>query len=173
MAKRKLKTDYRSEACNQVVTLMSAGFSLTAAAGAIGSSCATMNRWMDEREEFRDAVSRGKAARVFALESKMLASENTAVINACRFALTNAAPEEWREKPAVDPETTQSPLRLLAEQISGNAIRPRLPGTTIVEHEPVVPSATQPPNSEIIDDADDDDRPRIHTVSREIYEDEG
>ena len=167
MAKRKLRTDYRSEACNQVVTLMSTGLSLTAAAGAMGISCAAMNRWMDEHEEFRDAVSRGRAARVLALESKMLASENTAVINACRFALTNAAPEEWREKPAVDPETTESPIRLLAEQISGNAIRPRLPEPKIVEHEPVASREFRQQKCVPLGR-----EPRIHTISRESYEDE-
>jgi hypothetical protein len=171
MAKRKPKTGYTPEVCNQVVTLMGTGLSLTAAAGLMGFSCATINSWMDKHEEFKEAVARGKAARVFFLESKMLTSENTAVINACRFALMNAAPEEWSEKPAV--ETAEDPIRLLAQQISGRALRPRLPETKIIEHEPVMPSVTQPPNSEIIDDADDDDRPRVHTVSREIYEDEG
>lgn len=48
----------------------------------------------------------------------MLASENTAVIKACRFALMNAAPEEWPEKPINPDETIESPIRLLAEQIS-------------------------------------------------------
>lgn len=171
MANRKPKTDYTPEACNQVVALMGTGLSLTAAAGAMGVSRPTINRWMNEHEEFRDAVPRGKAARVLALEWKMLASENTAVINACRFALTNAAPEEWREKPAVDPDETENPIRLFARQLMGTAIRPRLPENKIPEHEPVKPSAIRPQNSEI-DDADDDD-PRIHTISRESYETEG
>jgi hypothetical protein len=51
----------------------------------------------------------------------------------------------------------------------GTAIRPRLPENKVVEHEPVVPCATRPQNSEIIDD----DEPRIHTISRESYENEG
>ena len=49
-------TDYTLEACNQVVTLMGAGLSLTAAAGAMGISRDTIDRWMDAHEEFRDAV---------------------------------------------------------------------------------------------------------------------
>ena len=124
---------------------MGTGLSLTAAAGAMGICRATINRWMDAHEEFRDAVSRGKAARVFVLESQMLASDNTAVINARRFALINAAPEEWREKPAVDPdETAEIPIRLFAQQISGNAIRPRTPEPKIIEHEPVAPREVRP-----------------------------
>jgi transposase-like protein len=79
-------TDYTPEACALVAKLMGSGHSLTGAAGAMGVSPETLRRWMDTHEEFRDAVSRGKAARVYALERRMLASENTAVVNACRFA---------------------------------------------------------------------------------------
>jgi hypothetical protein len=51
--------------------------------------------------------------RVFKLETELLASENAAVINARRFALVNAAPEEWRDKTAVDVDVlTDSPIRL-------------------------------------------------------------
>src|SRR4051812_9430948 len=95
-------SDYTPDACDQVVMLMGTGLSLTAAAGAMGVSPETINRWRDEHEEFRDAISRGRAARVLILETQMLASDNSAVINARRFALINAAPEEWREKPVVD-----------------------------------------------------------------------
>lgn len=173
MANSKLKTDYSPEACDQVVTLMSTGLSLTAAAGAMEVSHETISRWVDEHEEFRDAVSRGRAARVFFLERKMLASEKTAVINACCSALANAAPDEWGERPVIDPdEAAKSPLRLLAEQISGNVIRPRLPEPKIVEQVPVASCAARQQKS-VVDDDDACDEPRIHTVSPEIYEDEG
>ncbi|OPH82428.1 hypothetical protein B2M20_12655 [Nitrobacter vulgaris] len=122
---------------------------------------------MDEHKEFKDAVSRGRAARVSALEIKMLASENTAVINACRFALMNAAPEEWCEKPVV--ETAVDPIRLFAEQISGRAIRPRMPETKTIEHD--ASREVRPQQCVTIDDACDG--PRIHTISPEMYEDEG
>jgi hypothetical protein len=151
---------------------MGTGLSLTAAAGAMEVTLETINHWVNEHEEFKDAVSRGRAARVFFLERQMLASESTAVINACRSALANAAPEEWGETPVINPdEAAKSPLRRLAEQISGNAIRPRLPQPKIVEHEPVAPREVRPPQCVTIDDACDG--PRIHTISPEIYEDEG
>lgn len=169
MAKRKLRTDYRSEACNEVVTLMGTGLSLTAAAGLMGFSRATINRWMDKHKEFKDAVSRGRAARVFALESKMLASENTAVISACRFALMNAAPEEWCEKPVVNPAETEDPIRLFAEQLMGTAIRPRLPESKTIEHD--ASREVRPQQCVTMDDSVD--KPRIHTISPEMYEDEG
>jgi hypothetical protein len=101
----------------------------------------------------------------------MLASENTAVINACRFALINAAPEEWREKPVVNPAETEDPIRLFAEQLMGTAIRPRLPESKTIEHEPVAPREVRPQQCVTIDDACDG--PRIHTISRETYGDEG
>ena len=60
MANSKLTTDYSPEACDEVVALMGAGHTLTGAAGAMEISLETINRWMDEHEEFRDAVSRGR-----------------------------------------------------------------------------------------------------------------
>jgi hypothetical protein len=172
MANGMLKTDYTPEACDQVVALMGAGHTLIGAAGAMEVSLETINRWVDEHEEFKDAVSRGRTARVFFLERQMLAGQSTAVINACRSALANAAPQEWGETPVIDSdEAAKSPLRRLAEQISGNAIRPRLSEPKIVEHEPVAPREVRPQQCVTIDDSVD--KPRIHTVSREIYEDEG
>ncbi len=171
MANRKPKTDYSPEACHQVVALMGAGHTLTGAAGAMEISLETINRWMDEHEEFRDAVSRGKAARVFFLERQMLTSDNTAVVAASRFGLINAAPEEWRQKPAVNPDETENPIRLFAQQLMGTAIRPRTPETKTIGHEPVAPREVRPQQCVTIDDSVD--KPRIHTVSREIYEDQG
>ena len=61
--------------------------------------------------------------------------------------------------------------RLFAEQISGNAIRPRLPERKIVEQVPVASYAAKHQKSAVADDASNE--PRIHTISRESYEDEG
>ena len=164
--------DYTADACNQVVMLMGMGHSLMAAAGAMGVSPETINRWRDTHKEFRDAVSRGRAARVLLLESQMLASDNSAVINAPRLALANAAPEEWREKPIVDSDkTAESPIRLLAKQISGNAIRPRMPEPKVIEQE-LAPQHAIRPQQNIITDEVDHVVPRIHTISSKIYEDE-
>jgi transposase-like protein len=164
-------TDYTPETCALVAKLMGSGHSLTGAAGAMGVSPETLRRWMDTHEEFRDAVSRGKAARVYALERRMLASENTAVVNACRFALINAAPGEWQAKPVVPEETGESPIQQLARQLSGNAIRPRLPEANVIEQNPVAPRALGSQQTVTIDDGDDD-KPRFHTISRESYEEE-
>jgi transposase-like protein len=88
-------TSYTPEMGNVVYALMSHRLSLTAAAGAMGIARATIHNWMKQYPEFLDSCQRGKARRVFTLESEMLDSEDSAVINCRRFALINAAPEEW------------------------------------------------------------------------------
>lgn len=130
-------TDYSPEACNQIVSLMGQGLSLTASAGAMGICRATIHRWIDAHPEFRDTVARAKAMRVFKLETELLASKNAAFINARRFALVNAAPEEWREKQSVDVDiTADSPIRLLARQLMGTAIRPQTEAGVVIDHDP-------------------------------------
>jgi hypothetical protein len=88
---------YTQEACNQVVTLMGTGLSLTASAGMMGISRSTIHRWMDKHDEFRDAVSKGQAARTSKLEIMLLEAKSAAVVRLCCLALINAAPEEWRK----------------------------------------------------------------------------
>jgi transposase len=164
----KTPADYSPDACAIVVALMATGLSLTAAAGAMGVSRTTIDAWIKQHDEFREAVSRGRAARVLAHESQMFASENAAVVSARRFSLLNAAPDEWREKQIVDPDTSEdTPIRQLAKQLMGTAIRPKMPKKTI-QHEPVAPSEPEPQQSVPIDD-EDDCEVRIHTVSREAY----
>jgi hypothetical protein len=89
---------YTPEACNEVVTLMSTGLSLTASAGAMGIGRTTAHRWIDAHEEFRGAVMKGQAARTFKLETMLLETKSVAVVRLCCLALVNAAPEEWRKK---------------------------------------------------------------------------
>ena len=170
----KTPADYTPDACTIVVALMATGLSLTAAAGAMGVSGATIDAWIKQHDEFREAVSRGKTARVLVHEIQMLDSEKTAVVSARRFSLVNAAPDEWREKQGADPDTSEeSPIRQLVKQLEGTAIRPRMP-EKIVEHEPIAPRVSESQQSVLIDD-EKDDEVRLHTVSPEVYyeDDEG
>ena len=170
----KTPADYTLDACNILVALMATGLSLTASAGAMGVSRTTIDVWIKQHDEFREAVSRGKAVQVLAHEMQMLASEKTAVVSARRFALLNAAPDEWREKQTADPDTSEkSPLRQLAKELMNTAIRPRMP-EKIVEHEPIAPRVSESQQSVLIDD-EKDDEVRLHTVSPEVYyeDDEG
>jgi hypothetical protein len=57
---------------------------------------------------------------------------------ACEFWLTNRRPDRWKNKQSLEHnEAADSPIRLLAQQISGNAIRPRIPESKIIEHDAV------------------------------------
>jgi hypothetical protein len=96
--RRGRRSGYAPEACNQVVTLMSAGHSLTASAGVMGVGRTTIHRWMEAHEGFRDAVLRGQAARTFKLETMLLETTSAAVVRFCSLALVNAAPDEWGKK---------------------------------------------------------------------------
>lgn len=95
-------TKYDKSMGAKVLAFMSQGYSKMAAAGHIGVSYQTLKNWMDEHPEFFAAVKDGEARRVVFLETGLLAAENGAQVTSRIFALKNAAPDEWREKQAVD-----------------------------------------------------------------------
>src|SRR5215471_18617733 len=76
---------------------MGDGRSLTAFAGSIGVSKDSVYRWITDYPDFAEAVEQARAARVNALENKMLEAEKMHEVTASIFALKNADPEEWRE----------------------------------------------------------------------------
>jgi len=190
-------SDYTPEACNQVIAFMARGLSLTAAAGLMGITRSTIHLWIKKYPDFSDSVELGKARRVATLETDMLDTENATIANIRRFALVNAAPDEWREKHSVEHnEAEDSPILLFAKQLTGTAIRPRLPEPKIIEHAATEASAIRPQQPQSVttsdeiefDNApakraalvthtiDDDDnrprKPRIHTVSPGTYDEE-
>jgi hypothetical protein len=63
------------------------------------------------------------------------------------------------------------PIRLLAEQLSGTAIRPRMPETKTIEHD--ASREVRQQQRVTVHDVENSHKPRIHTISRESYEDEG
>jgi hypothetical protein len=100
------------------------------------------------------------------------------------FWLTNRAPARWKHKQSVEHETApDDPVRLFAEQLMGTAIRPRLPEPAVIERAAAEPGVIHPQQRvanvttdgvvrRAVDDDDDEPRaPRIHTISRETYED--
>jgi transposase len=101
---------------------MSHGYSLTAAAGAIGLSRELVYRWSDEHPDFNDAVEIGKCARVYSLERDLLYAPNATVVRARIFALRNAAPHEWQDNPEVTTADEKSGLLTrLADELLGSA----------------------------------------------------
>jgi len=90
-------TDYRPEYCEDVIEYMGQGYSLTAFAGSIGQARETMYLWQRAHREFMNACNRAKAARVQALEAKLMSARRGGEVAAAIFALKNAAPDDWRE----------------------------------------------------------------------------
>lgn len=94
---------YDPKYCEEVVKVMGKGLSLTAFAGHIGACRDTINEWRSVYPEFSDACKRGQAKRTQYLEGGMLERDMPGpAVNARRFALANAAPEEWREKQSLE-----------------------------------------------------------------------
>jgi hypothetical protein len=95
-------TKYDPAYCDQVVEFMGEGYSLTAFAGEISVSRATINNWMDEHPEFLEATRVGQAKRTKCLEQGLLETESGARVSARTLALKNSAPDEWRDKQQVE-----------------------------------------------------------------------
>ena len=90
---------YSEAYCNEVVEAGAQGLSLTAFAGVIGVDRSTIDYWRESFPEFSLACKKAQAKRTYFLESGMLKDDATGpMVTARRFALANAAPEEWREK---------------------------------------------------------------------------
>lgn len=106
-------TEYRPEYCDAVQAHMGQGYSLTAFAGTIRVARETVYAWIKTHSEFSDAVARARAARVAALEAKLLRSRKGAETSAAVFALKNADPTEWR-----DVKHTEHSHKLAVETLS-------------------------------------------------------
>jgi hypothetical protein len=92
---------YRPEYCAAVESFMADGFSLTAFAGSIGVTRATLHEWKREHPEFFDAISRGKAKQLLWWER---AAQNVASGNGgpgassmVMFCLRNIDSGEWKD----------------------------------------------------------------------------
>lgn len=95
-------TKYDPAYCDQLIAFMGEGYSLTAFAGEILVSRATINNWMEEHPEFLEATRIGQARRTRKLEEGLLETESGARVSARTLALKNSAPDEWREKQTVE-----------------------------------------------------------------------
>lgn len=85
--------------CEQVLSYMGQGYSLTAFAGSIRVARDTVYEWEREHPDFSDAVKAARGARVATLEEGLLKSDQLSPqVTARIFALKNACPDEWRDK---------------------------------------------------------------------------
>lgn len=90
--------------CEQVVPFMADGYSVAALAGHLGVAVSTVYLWMEEHQEFSDAVKDGQAAAALWWENRLRKNAETGDGNAtsCIFGLKNRAPKEWRDRKEVD-----------------------------------------------------------------------
>lgn len=89
---------YEPEFCDQLLEFMAQGYSLTAFAGSIRVSRATINNWMAEHPEFLEATRVGQALRTMKLEQGLISGESGPKVHGHIFALKNADPEGWKDK---------------------------------------------------------------------------
>ncbi len=91
--------DYKPRFCAEVVAFMGRGYSLTAFAGEIGVSRATLLRWGEKHSPFARAMERAQARRARLLEDRLLSAKGAA-FGAHMQALKTAAPDEWPARSA-------------------------------------------------------------------------
>ena len=115
-------TSYRQEYCELVKKHMATGKSLTAFAGSIGHSKECIYEWIATHADFADAVTRARAARVDALETRMLSANNGGTAATSIFALKNADPDEWREVRYANIEHTVNLDGITDEQLAAIAL---------------------------------------------------
>lgn len=79
---------------------MSEGYSTKAFAGHIGVSLSTVYKWMEEHDEFSEAIKAAQAAGAMWWEKtlKQVASTGDGNASAAIFGVKNRSQEEWKDK---------------------------------------------------------------------------
>lgn len=99
-------TLYRETYCDEVITHMAHGASLTSFAAEIGVARSTINEWIGAHSDFSEAVNRGKAkcAAWWEQTNRLIARNGggTGSAQACALGLKNMAADDWREQSHVE-----------------------------------------------------------------------
>ncbi|WP_370931889.1 helix-turn-helix domain-containing protein [Bartonella sp. DGB1] len=96
---RSLKKTYQDTYANDIIKLMSEGYSLSACAAQLNVTCESLYSWQKEYPAFNEAIKLGQAKRLFFWEQKLLDPELKPVfLRAILFTLQNIAPLEWKDK---------------------------------------------------------------------------
>jgi hypothetical protein len=128
-------TLYRPEYCQRAIEFMGQGYSVTALAGELQIAKETIYLWIREHADFMHAINRGRAARVAALETKLLTTSQGVGVTAAIFALKNADPGEWQDR-----YHTETKVNVSIEQMSDAellAIISRANTPALIEAKPV------------------------------------
>ena len=94
-------TNYEPEYGEEIIAIMSKGFSLVAAASQVGVGRSTVYEWKDRHPDFAKMLEIAQASRQYILEEDLLKAKEGPVVTSRIFALKNASPD-WREKKEVE-----------------------------------------------------------------------
>lgn len=91
---------YSEAYCQEVISFMAQGFSVTAFAGEIGVNRDTVYEWARVHPDFSDSLTKAHAKRMRWWEERLCNMAQTGTGNAASiiFALKNLQPEDWRDK---------------------------------------------------------------------------
>jgi hypothetical protein len=128
-------TLYRPEYCQRAIEFMGQGYSVTALAGHLGMSKDAIYDWINHYPDFCHAINMGRAARVAALEAKLLSTSQGVGVTAAIFALKNADPDEWQDR-----YYTETKVKVSLKQMSDAelwAIASKADTPALIEAKPV------------------------------------
>ncbi len=103
-------TKYDPAYCDEVMTALEDGGSLTAFAAKIGVARSTINKWVEDQPEFSEACARAKAKAAAWWEKQarnlVLEGGSSAQASMITLGLKNMGREDWQEKTLIgsDPE---------------------------------------------------------------------
>lgn len=97
-------TAYDPSFCERAVEFLADGYSIAALAGDIGVARSTIYKWIEEQDQFSDAVKIGQAKATLWWEkaNRSLAMTGEGNATACVFGLKNRASDEWHDKREVE-----------------------------------------------------------------------
>ncbi len=92
-------TKYDPAYCDQIIAHMATGASMTSFAAEISVARSTINVWIADFPEFKEAVGIGKAkcAAWWEKINRKVAETGIGNAQACKTGLMNMAPEDWTE----------------------------------------------------------------------------
>lgn len=91
-------TDFTPELGEKILSLMSQGFSLVAAAAELDVHRQRVYEWKERHPEFADTINLAMGKRQLFLERRLISADASPIVISSIFALKNAAPEDWRER---------------------------------------------------------------------------
>jgi hypothetical protein len=107
-------TDFTPTLGEEILSLMSEGLSLAAAAAEVGIHRQRVYDWETKHPEFADTICLARSKRQLFLERRLLSATGAPIVTSTIFALKNAAPDDWRDKSEVDHGLTDDLAALIA-----------------------------------------------------------